>query len=647
MCGIAGLLAYGTLDGLTECVGSMLTSLAHRGPDDCGVWGDAEHGVVLGHRRLAILDLSPAGHQPMPSASGRYHLVYNGEIYNFEALRKTLEAEGDVAAWRGHSDTEVLLAAFEVWGVEATLRRLVGMFAIAVWDKADRTLTLARDRMGEKPLYYGFVGERFVFASEQKAIHAVFGDQLQIDRDALGEFMRFGYIPAPKSIYRGISKLLPGHFLRLKARNSPEAQPQVFWEIGDASQAELRTQLSHCDDAQLTERVDQALREAVRLQMVSDVPLGAFLSGGIDSSAVVSLMQAQSSQRVRTFTIGFAEDGFNEAPYAQAVAKHLGTDHTEMYVSADIAASVIPELPRVYDEPFADSSQIPTMLVSRLTRQHVTVSLSGDGGDELFAGYPRYQMTESLWRRVSRQPKALRRSVAAGLACLPARDWDRILSVMPARLRNRVNGHQVHRAAQLMTSSTLAEMYVRLRSQWQPEDSVVLGSTRPEVFAPRWRDDEDPILAMRQWDLNQYLPDDLLVKADRATMSVSLEARAPMLDHRLVELAVALPRHALVRDGVGKWVLRRVLDRYVPRNLIERPKVGFSIPLAQWLRGPLRDWAESLLDPATLNRQGFLDAKKITEMWQQHVGGLYDRNLSLWNVLMFQAWLAAQDNAGK
>lgn len=642
MCGIAGLLTGGLVSGVVEHVGDMLRALAHRGPDDSGTWIDAENGVVLGHRRLAILDLSPAGHQPMSSGGGRYHVVYNGEIYNFEALRKALESAGKAPTWRGHSDTEVLLAGFEAWGIDVTLQQIVGMFAIAVWDRAERELILARDRIGEKPLYYGFVGETFVFASEQKAIRTVFGKQLEIDRDALSEFMRFGYIPAPRSIYRGISKLPPGHRLRLRWANQQQMELQAYWEIGSADQESLRSQLLHCHDEQLIDRVDQVLREAVRLQMVSDVPLGAFLSGGVDSSAVVALMQAQSSQPIRTFTIGFNEDGFNEAPYAKAVSKHLGTEHTEMYVSADIAAGVIPDLPRMYDEPFADSSQIPTALVSRLTRQHVTVSLSGDGGDELFAGYPRYQITESLWKRVNRQPRMLRQFLSAVLSCLPARDWDRILRVMPAHLRARVNGHRVHRAAQLMTASTLAEMYVRLMSQWQPEDDIVLGAGSQEVFAPHWKDDDDLIQAMRRWDVRQHLPDDLLVKVDRATMNVSLEARAPMLDHRVVELAFALPRRVLVRDGVGKWVLRRVLDRYVPRELIDRPKAGFSVPLAEWLRGPLRPWVESLLDPAALKIQGFLNAKKVTEMWAQHVEGLYDRSLFLWNVLMFQAWLTAQ-----
>ncbi|WP_026035931.1 asparagine synthase (glutamine-hydrolyzing) [Cupriavidus sp. BIS7] len=642
MCGIAGLLASAALDRSAAHVSSMLAALVHRGPDDTGIWSGDGSRVVLGHRRLAILDLSPAGHQPMPSASGRYQVAYNGEIYNFEGLRSELESAALAPQWRGHSDTEVLLAAIEAWGIEPTLQRLVGMFSLALWDRTERSLTLARDRMGEKPLYYGFIGDSFVFASEQKAIRAAFGERLQIDRDALAEFMRFGYIPAPKSIYTGIFKLQPGHWLRVAPHKGRELDTRPYWVVDNAAQQDLRAELINCHDDQLIDRVDQTLRESVRLEMVADVPLGAFLSGGVDSSTVVAMMQAQSSQRVRTFTIGFDEEGFNEAPFAKAVANHLGTDHTELYVSAHMAESVIPDLPHIYDEPFADSSQIPTTLVSRLTREHVTVSLSGDGGDELFAGYPRYPITEALWQRVSGYPKAMRRSVAGVLSTLSARDWDRVLGVMPASVRNRVNGRRVHRAAQLMTVSSLAEMYVRLMSQWQPEDDLVLGAGRPAVFAPQWVDEQDGVLAMRRWDMNQYLPDDLLVKVDRATMSASLEARAPMLDHRLVELAVALPRRVLVRDGVGKWVLRKVLDRYVPRELIDRPKAGFSIPLAQWLRGPLRNWAEALLDSKLLEEQGLLDAGKVREMWRQHIDGLYDRSLFLWNVLMFQAWLAAQ-----
>lgn len=641
MCGIAGIAHWRPESGLPQRLLRMTDLLTHRGPDDQGHWVDAEAGIGLGHRRLAIMDLSPQGHQPMASNSGRYVLVFNGEIYNFAGLRDELESEQQSVTWRGHSDTEILLACVEAWGFQPTLQKLVGMFAIALWDRQTASLSLARDRMGEKPLYYGVIGNRFIFASELKALREISDGQLAVDREALADFLRFGYIPAPQSIYSGISKLSPGHMLTLHSPSSAELS-RPYWVIGDASQSQLREQLTACGDDELVDRVHNQLQEAVRLQMVSDVPLGAFLSGGVDSSAIVALMQSQSSQQIRTYTIGFEESSFDEAPYAKAVAQHLGTEHTEMIVSARSAAEIIPELPLIYDEPFADSSQIPTTLVSRLTRQHVTVSLSGDGGDELFAGYPRYQITAALWRRVSQQPMALRRPVSTMLRSLSPDTWDSMLRVLPNAQRQRINGRRIHRLSHLMLSGSLGEMYVRLMSQWQPEDGLVLGCKERSFLSVPWRQDVDPIEAMRRWDVSQYLPDDLLVKVDRASMSASLESRAPLLDHRVVELAFALPQRMLVRDGVGKWVLRRVLDRYVPRRLIDRPKAGFSVPLADWLRGPLRAWAESLLNPLTILNQGYLDAHKVSEMWRQHIEGSHDRSLYLWNVLMFQAWLSAQ-----
>lgn len=640
MCGIAGVVTWRPEGGLGEQVERMIAPLVHRGPDDHGVWVDGQCGVGLGHRRLSILDLSPQGHQPMTSTGGRYVIAYNGEIYNFAQIRDELSAEGKAPQWRGHSDTEILLAAFDAWGVEATLRKTVGMFAIALWDREARTLTLARDRIGEKPLYYGIVRGRFVFGSELKAIRAIADGDLQVDRDALAEFMRFGYIPSPKSIYAGIAKLAPGHVLIVRSV-SDIGMPHPYWSLDTPEQEQLRAQLAGCGDEELTDLVHNRLRDAIGLQMVSDVPLGAFLSGGVDSSTVVALMQSQSAKRIRTYTIGFHEGMFDEAPYAKAVAQHLGTEHTELYVTAKDAAEVIPELPMIYDEPFADSSQIPTTLVSRLTRQHVTVSLSGDGGDELFAGYPRYQLTAALWQRVNGQPMGVRRAAASILQSFSAQGWDRVLGFLPASQRQRINGRRVHRLAQLMVSRSIGEMYVRLMSQWQPEEGLVLGADGQRLQEANWPQTGDPIEAMRRWDVGQYLPDDLLVKVDRASMSASLESRAPLLDHRLVELAFALPQRMLVRDGVGKWVLRRVLDRYVPRELIERPKAGFSIPLGDWLRGPLRDWAETLLNAEKLSGQGFLDAEKVSVMWQQHLSGSYDRSTYLWNVLMFQAWHAS------
>ena len=643
MCGIAGFLGASAGFDLGGNAGRMAAELVHRGPDDEGIWLDASYGLALVHRRLAIIDVSSQGHQPMHSVSGRYVVVYNGEIYNFEEIRAELQAAGCAPAWRGHSDTEVLLAAVAAWGFEATLSRLVGMFAIAMWDRETHTLSLARDRIGEKPLYYGRTAQGFVFASELKAIRALSGNALEVDPQALSQFMQFGYIPAPTSIYRGLAKLQPGHFVHIGPAASV-GDPQRFWQLSGLGQSDLAAQLADQDDKHLIDLLHDRLKASVGLQMVADVPLGAFLSGGVDSSAVVALMQAQSQRRVKTYTIGFHEKSFDEAPYAKAVARHLGTEHTELYISDDDAAAIIPELPRIYDEPFADSSQIPTALVSRLTRQHVTVSLSGDGGDELFAGYPRYGITAALWRRISGLPMGLRAAAAATLRCASAQAWDRVFALLPEAHRQSINGRRVHRLAQLMVSRSLAEMYVRLMSQWQPEEGLVLGVRGAVTDRLSWPVQGTPIEQMRRWDVGQYLPDDLLVKVDRAAMSASLESRAPLLDHRVVELAFALPERMLVRGDQGKWILRRVLDRYVPRELIERPKAGFSIPIATWLRGPLRPWAESLLNPAKLVNQGFLDAGKVSEMWSQHVAGSYDRSLYLWNVLMFQAWMAAQEN---
>jgi asparagine synthase (glutamine-hydrolysing) len=640
MCGIAGIALWRRdRQPLVLDIERMTAPLVHRGPDDQGLWCDDEAGIALGQRRLSIIDLSPQGHQPMASASGRYMLSYNGEIYNFASLRAELEAEGQAPAWRGHSDTEVLLACLEGWGIEATLRRTVGMFAISLWDRQTRTLTLARDRMGEKPLYYGEIGGRLLFGSELKALQAVAGDALQIDREALAEFMRFSYIPAPLTIYRGVRKLPPGHWLQLRKPADAAAVPQPFWHLGDAQGDDLRAQLASADDRSLIDQVEQRLAEAIRLQRVSDVPLGAFLSGGVDSSTVVALMQRQSTQRVRTFTIGFDQPGFNEAPFAKEVARHLGTEHTELYVTARDAESLIPRLPAIYDEPFADSSQIPTTLVSHLTRRHVTVALSGDGGDELFAGYPRYGLTADLWRRIDRVPRGLRRALAAALRLPSAQAWDQVLSVLPASRQQSLNGRRLHRLAQLLVTGSLGEMYLRLMSQWQPEENLVVGAGARGFTMQHWQAQRPAMEAMRLWDVNQYLPDDLLVKVDRASMNASLEVRAPLLDHRVVELAFALPDRALLRGGVGKWVLRQVLYRHVPPALIERPKTGFAVPLGDWLRGPLRAWADELLQPAVLAADGLLDPARIGPLWQDHLAGRFDRSSYLWNVLMFQAWL--------
>ncbi|CAM5200147.1 asparagine synthase (glutamine-hydrolyzing) OS=Castellaniella defragrans OX=75697 GN=HNR28_002301 PE=3 SV=1 [Castellaniella denitrificans] len=644
MCGIAGLIGWQQFgrDGIQACE-QMLGTLVHRGPDASGLWHD-DRCVILGHRRLSVIDLTEHGKQPMLSASGRYVIVFNGEIYNFVALRKELEASDRAPLWRGQSDTEVILACVEAWGFEATLRKLVGMFAFGLWDRERSILLLARDRIGEKPLYYGNVGGRFIFSSELKAIRAISLATLNIDREAISEFMRFGYVPAPRSIYQGVMKVPPGNFITMSAVTGEISEPVAYWQLFPPDIRLRRSHLISCEDNELIDALHDQLRDAVAAQMISDVPLGAFLSGGVDSSTIVALMQAQSERRIRTFTIGFNNRSFNEAPYARIVAEYLGTEHTELIVTSDDATNLIQQLPTIYDEPFADSSQIPTILVSRLTRSRVTVALSGDGADELFTGYPRYQLAAKLWQRINHHPLLVRRAVSSMMNKISAQGWDRFLQCVPLRMRGDVNGRRIALLTRLMACGSLGEMYVRLMSRWQPEDGLVIGVNWPSDLAREWRSGESDIDSMRLWDLRCYLPDDLMVKVDRAAMSASLETRAPFLDHRVVEFAMALPERVLVKDGVGKWALRRVLDRYVPRDLIDRPKAGFEVPLGDWLRGPLKLWAQSLLAPDKIRLQGYLNEKVIGKMWEQHQTGRYDRSLYLWNILMFQAWLSTEAN---
>lgn len=648
MCGIAGFVTDRSLP-FEEAVRGMTDRLAHRGPDDAGCWIDYEAGVALGHRRLSIVDLSPNGHQPMVSACGRYVIVLNGEIYNHQVLRESLDSNGS-PMWRGRSDTEVLLEMIAQHGIEHALKASVGMFAFALWDRSLHTLCLARDRLGEKPLYYGMIGSSFVFGSELKALTAFPGACPEIDRAALAGMMQFGYVGSPRSIYRGIHKLPPANFLVVQVGDGARVRigsPERYWYLDDARLGGLRSELAHANDASLADQLDERLRQTVRMQMLADVPLGAFLSGGIDSSLIVALMQVQSMRPVRTFTIGFREDGYDEAPYAKAVARHLGTEHTEWYISPGEAASVIPDLPQIFDEPFADSSQVPTTLVARMTGQHVTVSLSGDGGDELFGGYPRYLFAQSLWRRFGRLPRWSRQTIAVMATSISPRGWDRILRTLTAsRLRQSVNGHRVHRLAALAGTGNFDRMYELLLSQWAPDSGLVQGSTGAPWLTAGTSDDGRSMLdRMRQWDIDHYLPDDILAKVDRTAMSVGLETRAPLLDHRIAEFAWALPAHALVRDGGGKWLLRQVLQRYVPAALFERPKAGFSMPVAHWLRTDLRDWAEALLDERKLLQQGLLAPKPVRRMWHEHLAGTHDHQSRLWNVLMFQAWFDAQGTA--
>lgn len=623
----------------------MAERLVHRGPDDAGAWVDAETGIALGHRRLAILDLSPAGHQPMLDASGRWVLVFNGEIYNHAELRRTLEGQGS-GGWRGHSDTEVLLAAIGAWGLERTLALCVGMFAFALWDREQRQLTLVRDRLGEKPLYYGWQGDCLLFGSELKALKAHPAFQGAIDRDALAQLLRLSYVPAPRSIYQGIRKLPPGSWVRFGQNQERDPQPVSYWSARDVAEAGRRTSFAG-SPGQAREQLTRLLLDAVGQQMLADVPLGAFLSGGIDSSTVVALMQDQSSRPVRTFSIGFQEPGYDEAAQARAVARHLGTEHQELYVSPDQVQAVIPDLPALYDEPFADSSQIPTALVARLARSQVTVSLSGDGGDELFGGYNRYLWAPRLWRRLRGIPAPLRRAAARALTSLAPGDWDRLgqplLGWLPARHRQARLGDKLHKLAGTLSAAGPAGIYTQLVSQWpQPEALVRDGREPPSplIDGGAWPELGSFEEQMMYLDQLTYLPDDILVKVDRAAMGTSLETRVPLLDHRVVEFAWRLPLDLKIRDGQGKWLLRQVLYQYVPAELVERPKMGFGVPIDSWLRGPLRDWAEALLDPARLQREGWLHPQPIQAAWREHLGGQRNLAHALWNLLMFQAWLA-------
>jgi asparagine synthase (glutamine-hydrolysing) len=636
MCGLTGLVAAeATSDELTGNVRRMCDALVHRGPDDSGEWIDAESGVALGFRRLAILDLTGAGHQPMASPSGRYIATLNGEIYNFEELRRELDVP-----WRGHSDTEVMLAAFDAWGVHEALRRLTGMFAIAVWDRTLRQLRLIRDRMGVKPLYYGFMGNTFMYASELKALRRHPRFEGRIDRGALQLYMRYMYVPAPWSIYEGVFKLMPGTMLTFDPATRA-IETTTYWSVRDAAVRGIEQRFRGSEE-EASHELETRLREAVRLRMVADVPLGVFLSGGVDSSLVTALMQAESAVPVRTFTIGFTEAAYDEAGFAAAVARHLGTNHTELHLTPDDVVSVIPKLPSMYDEPFADSSQIPTHLVAQLARRHVTVALSGDGGDELFGGYTRYFIGQKLFQRLAAFPRSMRPVLGRMLTSVPPRVWDRILAPV---IRQPRPGERVHKVARVLAADDSDAMYFELVSHWS---NVVIGgeeAVSPLADRSAWPPLEDPVERMMYFDQVSYLPDDLLTKVDRASMAVSLEAREPLLDHHLVEFAWTLPLSMKVHKGKGKRVLRRVLDRYVPRPLIDRPKMGFGMPLEDWLRGRLRDWAESLLDASAIRAGGLLDPGPIREKWDEHVAGKGEWKHHLWAVLMFQAWLSNERGA--
>lgn len=661
MCGIAGLISKSlNPDELVSAVESITRCLSHRGPDDQGLWFQHEHGVGFGHRRLSILDLSPEGHQPMHSPSRRYTIIFNGEVYNFAEMQRELKHKG--FSFRGGSDTEVMLAACEAWGIEEATKRFNGMFAFALWDERERKLFLVRDRLGIKPLYYGWTASGFVFGSELKVFERSPAFQNEIDRSAATLFLRFNYIPAPWSIYKNIYKLPQGCMLVLgldelyahPADFSANAldqdrrvRPAPYWSAREVAERGQSNPRSNSPDT--LEALHTLMLDAVKLRMVADVPLGAFLSGGLDSSTVVALMQAQSSRPVKTYSIGFHESAYNEAEHARAVAAHLKTDHTELYVTAKDALNLIPTLPHTFDEPFADSSQIPTMLLSALTRKHVTVSLSGDGGDELFAGYERYRWAERVRAAVSSIPKPLRRFGAAGARALSREQWDSlfgyICAFLPSRLRITLPGDKMHKLSRVLNYESGQDVYAQMTSHWDNPLELVRDGSEPPVGCFDQRTHAalpDYISRMMYFDLMSYLPDGVMVKVDRASMAASLEAREPLLDYRLVEFAWSLPLSMKLNGTTTKWALRQILYRYVPRQMVERPKMGFGVPVDSWLRGPLRDWAEDLLSEQMLLRFGLLQPKPIRQKWEEHLQGRHNWQYHLWDVLMLQAWCAAR-----
>ncbi len=640
MCGIAGFIDSthtGDETWLRQTALAMATSITHRGPDDSDTWSDVQAGLGFGFRRLAVVDLSPTGRQPMISHCQRFVIVYNGEVYNAGELRSELTN----IQFRGHSDTEVVLETCAAWGVETAVRRMNGMFAFAIWDRQERNLSLVRDRLGIKPLYWGIFDKLFLFGSELKALKKHPGWDPQIDRAALAAFMQHRYVPSPRSIYTGIHKLEPGHILTLKANREP--QKSIYWNISEVIQ-QGRTEALELQDQEAIDMLDNLLEDAVGRRMIADVPLGAFLSGGIDSATVVALMQKHGSSTARTFTIGFDDTDYDEARHARMLAKHLGSEHTELYVGADQARDVIPSLPAMYDEPFADSSQIPTFLVSRMTRQHVTVALSGDGGDELFAGYNRYQTAELLRRWTSPVKDPLRKWLIAVLKSLSPATWDHLLCFLRKGKKRFYPGHKLHHLAMILNAGP-GNIYRELISDWNDPGALVRGAAdHGDILwaAARTGLLDHPVEQLQYLDILNYLPDDILTKVDRASMATSLEARTPLLDHRVVEFAWRLPMHYKIRGQDRKWLLRQVLYKYVPQQLVDRRKTGFKIPVGDWLGDSLRDWAEHLLDEKRLTEEGFLDPQMVRERWDAHLSGHSNWRGSLWNVLMFQAWLEEQ-----
>lgn len=651
MCGFAGFIGYGRLSAIQTkiAIERMGSTLTHRGPNDSGIWCEHSTEVALAHRRLSIIDPSSAGHQPMISASGRFVIVFNGEIYNHPELRKKLICSNQESlSWKGNSDTETLLTAIELWGIKETLQCLSGMFAFSVWDRNQKILYLARDRIGEKPLYYGWQKGIFLFGSELKSIETHPAFEEKVDPNALTLFLRHGYVPTPYSIYQGIAKLPPGHWLELQEsqiRKQDDVKPKIYWSLTTIANQQLTSCSRYENPNQAINKLDTLLRSAVRQQMVADVPLGAFLSGGVDSSTIVALMQSQSLHPVKTFSIGFHETGYNEAIHAKAIAEYLRTDHIELYVNPKEALTVIPELPFLYDEPFADSSQIPTYLVAKLAKQHVSVSLSGDAGDELFCGYNRYQISHFLWGKLRFIPTSLRCWIAAILLSVSPEKWNKIARYLPGFSRYASFGDKLHKGSAVLDCPTLEELYLRLVSSCPNPSEAVLNDHEP----PTILNSHQPHLTrfcgiqrMMLLDSLTYLPDDILVKIDRAAMGVSLETRVPFLDRHVVEFAWQIPQALKLRDNQTKWILRQVLYKYIPKKLIERPKMGFGIPIDKWLRGSLRDWAENLLDDSQIQQQGFFNPTFIREKWIEHLSGKRNWQSILWNVLMFQSWMNKQ-----
>ena len=647
MCGISGFFRPSGFhpEEARQAVRKIANTLTHRGPDDSGEWVDGDYGIALGHRRLSILDLSAAGYQPMISASGRYVMVFNGEIYNHLDIRKDIGVVKQVP-WRGHSDTEVLLAGFDHWGIEETLKKTVGMFAFALWDRQDRVLTLARDRMGEKPLYYGWQGDVFMFGSELRALRAHPAFKSDIDRQVLPLYLQHGYIPAPHSIYRGICKLLPGTFLEISGAVSRGSlpEPRPYWSLREVAEAGISNPFTGSDQ-EIIDELEARVMQAVSLQSVADVPLGAFLSGGIDSSLVVALMQAQSMRPVKTFTIGFYEQSYNEALHAESVAKHLGTDHTTLYVSSKKLLEIVPHIHELYDEPFSDSSA--SMLVSKLARQEVKVSLSGDGGDESFGGYDGYRRVNSLWRKYQIIPSFLRPLISKSVLAFSPTILTGLLTPL-LRLAGRNTstsipfGQRLHKLAMGLQYEDPIELFWLVKSHGGVErtlirnhDSVV-EVCREGIALPDFKHIYN---SMMYWDSVEYLPDDILVKVDRAAMSVSLETRAPLLDHRVVEFAWQLPGNIKIRGGQGKWPLQQVLQRYVPKTLVDRPKMGFNLPIAEWIRGPLRSWSEDLLSEDRLLREGYFESENVRKMLKEHILGQHNWYVLLLRLIAFQSWL--------